>query len=179
MCESEMDINRVIKIKDYVSPCGLLRLGAFGGRLCLCHWLHGKHGEREEKHLAKTIRADLEAGTSPVIEAAELQLDEYFWRKRREFSIPLLFVGTDFQKMVWNELLRIPFGTTVSYAEIACRIGRPTAVRAVANANGANPIAIFVPCHRVIGSNGTLTGYAGGLLAKRFLLELEGDKGLF
>lgn len=83
------------------------------------------------------------------------------------FDVPLLFVGTDFQKTVWNELLNIPFGTTVSYGEMARRIGMPKAVRAVANANGANAMSIFVPCHRVIGSNRSLTGYGGGLEAKQ------------
>ena len=87
--------------------------------------------------------------------------------------MPLLFVGTDFQKAVWNELLKIPFGKTVSYGEMALRIGMPKAVRAVANANGANSISIFAPCHRVIGSDRSLTGYGGGLSAKKFLLELE------
>jgi len=87
--------------------------------------------------------------------------------------VPLLFVGTDFQKTVWNELLKIPFGKTISYGEMAKHIGRPQAVRAVANANGANSISIFAPCHRVIGSDHSLTGYGGGLSAKKFLLELE------
>lgn len=85
-----------------------------------------------------------------------------------------MFAGTDFQKTVWNELLKIPFGNTISYAEMARRIGMPKAVRAVANANGANSISIFAPCHRVIGSDHSLTGYGGGLDAKRTLLKLEG-----
>ena len=89
------------------------------------------------------------------------------------FSVPLLFVGTEFQKSVWHELLNIPYGTTVSYGELSRKLGNPKAVRAVAASNGANPISIFVPCHRVIGSNRKLTGYGGGLPAKQFLLELE------
>ena len=88
--------------------------------------------------------------------------------------MPLLFVGTDFQKNVWQELLKIPYGATITYADLAARLGRPNAVRAVANANGANAISIFAPCHRVVGSNGTLGGYGGGIEAKRFLLGLEG-----
>ena len=88
--------------------------------------------------------------------------------------MPLLLTGTEFQKAVWNELLKIPFGETVSYGGIARRIGMPDAVRAVANANGANPVSIFVPCHRVIGSDRSLTGYGGGIETKRRLLELEG-----
>jgi methylated-DNA-[protein]-cysteine S-methyltransferase len=117
--------------------------------------------------------AEFEVGTSEVIEKAARQLDEFFAGKRKEFDLPLLFVGTDFQKAVWNELLKIPFGKTVSYGEMALRIGMPKAVRAVANANGANSISIFAPCHRVIGSDRSLTGYGGGLSAKKFLLELE------
>ena len=109
-----------------------------------------------------------------IIEKAIKQLDEFFAGKRQEFDIPLLFVGTDFQKKVWSELLKIPFGETISYGKIATRIGMPKAVRAVANANGANAISIFAPCHRVIGSDHSLTGYGGGLDAKRELLELEG-----
>lgn len=101
------------------------------------------------------------------------QLDEYFAGKRRQFDVPLLFAGTEFQKTVWDTLLTIPFGQTVSYGELARQIGMPKAVRAVANANGANSISIFAPCHRVIGSDGTLTGYGGGLPVKEFLLRLE------
>jgi len=101
------------------------------------------------------------------------QLEEYFSGQRREFTVPLEFAGTEFQCRVWSELKKIPYGETVSYAELARRIGNPAAVRAVAAAVGANPISIFVPCHRVVGSDGSLTGYAGGLDAKRLLLDLE------
>ena len=100
-------------------------------------------------------------------------VERYFAGKLREFKLPLAPEGTPFQKRVWAELCRIPYGATISYAELAQRIGDPQAVRAVGTANGANPIAIVVPCHRVIGSDGTLTGYAGGLDKKRALLELE------
>ena len=119
------------------------------------------------------LRAEFEEATSEVIEEARRQLDEYFAGQRREFTVPLLFTGTDFQKSVWEELLNIPYGAAISYGEMARRIGKPRSVRALANANGANSISIFAPCHRVIGSDGTLTGYGGGLDAKRFLLELE------
>lgn len=119
------------------------------------------------------LGAEIVDSTSPVIELSVAQLDEYFSGKRHDFDIPLLFAGTDFQKMVWNALLDIPYGMTVSYSEMARRIGRPEAVRAVANANGANAISIFAPCHRVIGSDRTLTGYGGGLDAKEYLLKLE------
>lgn len=108
-----------------------------------------------------------------IIESATAQLDEYFACKRQTFDIPLLFAGTDFQKTVWNTLLSIPYGKTISYGEMARLIGKPRAVRAVANANGANAISIFAPCHRVIGSDNTLTGYGGGLAVKEYLLKLE------
>lgn len=111
--------------------------------------------------------------TSKIIEETRRQLDEYFWHERQAFDIPLLTAGTEFQKSVWNSLMEIPYGQTITYGELATRLGKPAAVRAVANANGANAISIIIPCHRVIGSNNTLTGYGGGLEAKNFLLELE------
>jgi len=122
--------------------------------------------------------ADAETAANPeddyeVLDKAVRELDEYFAGARRDFDIPLLFVGTEFQKKVWAELMKIPYGRTISYGEQAKRIGMPKAVRAVANANGANAISIFAPCHRVIGSNGTLTGFGGGLDAKHALLSIE------
>jgi methylated-DNA-[protein]-cysteine S-methyltransferase len=101
------------------------------------------------------------------------QLNEYFTGHRRDFDLPLAPRGTEFQLAVWNELQRIAYGDTISYSELARRIARPNAVRAVGAANGANPIPIIIPCHRVIGANGTLTGYGGGLHIKRALLALE------
>lgn len=173
ICMKVMEKN-VIKIKRYESPCGVLMLGSFGDELCLCDWQVEKHRGHVDRRLKRMLEAEFEEGTSEVIEKAARQLDEFFARQRREFDVPLLFTGTDFQKTVWNELLRIPFGQTISYGEMARRIGMPKAVRAVANANGANSMSIFAPCHRVIGSDRSLTGYGGGLTAKRMLLELEG-----
>jgi len=109
----------------------------------------------------------------PILIEAERQLREYFAGGRRCFTLPLDFVGTEFQKKVWNALVAIPFGETRSYSEIARQIGHPQAVRAVGAANGRNPISIVAPCHRVIGANGKLTGFAGGLEVKAFLLDLE------
>lgn len=169
-----MKEKNTIKIKRYDAPCGVLMLGAFGGQLCLCDWQVEKHRDHVDRRLKKILNAEFEEGFSDVIEKAVWQLDEYFAGKRRTFDVPLLFVGTDFQKTVWNALLTIPFGQTLSYGDMARRIGMPTAVRAVANANGANSISIFAPCHRVIGSDRSLTGYGGGLDAKRYLLALEG-----
>ena len=167
------DKNKII-VNPYQSPCGVLLLGSIGDKLCLCDWRTEKHSARVDNRLKRMWNAEFEEGTSAVIESARQQLDEYFAGKRQTFDIPLLFIGTDFQKTVWSELLKIPFGTSVSYGEVARRIGRPAAVRAVANANGANPMSIFVPCHRVIGSDRSLTGYGGGLGSKQRLLELEG-----
>jgi methylated-DNA-[protein]-cysteine S-methyltransferase len=109
----------------------------------------------------------------PVLSAARTQLDQYFAGQRRDFDLPLCPAGTAFQRAVWGELMRIPFAATTSYGDVASRVGRPRAVRAVGAANGRNPIALIVPCHRVIGSDGTLTGYGGGLPIKRWLLAHE------
>jgi methylated-DNA-[protein]-cysteine S-methyltransferase len=114
------------------------------------------------------------ATADPLLEVACRQLDDYFAGELREFDLPLAPNGTAFQLRVWEQLRRIPYGSTVSYGDIAARLGMPPgASRAVGLANGANPIAIVVPCHRVIGADGTLVGYAGGLHRKRYLLELE------
>jgi methylated-DNA-[protein]-cysteine S-methyltransferase len=110
--------------------------------------------------------------SGPVLEAAR-QLDEYFARRRREFDLPLWLTGTDFQRQVWLALADIPYGETISYAELARWVGRPTAYRAVGQANGANPIAVILPCHRVIAADGSIGGYGGGLPTKRRLLDLE------
>jgi methylated-DNA-[protein]-cysteine S-methyltransferase len=111
--------------------------------------------------------------STPLLERAGAQLDEYFAGKRRSFDLPLAPRGTEFQREVWAVLRAIPFGTTWSYARVALRLGRPGAVRAVGAANGSNPIAIVIPCHRVVGSDGSLTGYGGGLPRKRWLLAHE------
>lgn len=116
------------------------------------------------------------AGSNNVLEEAALQLKEYFQKKRTQFDLPLEFNGTDFQKKVWNALLKIPYGKTISYSEQAQKIKNPKAIRCVGTTNGKNPIAIIAPCHRVIGKNGSLTGFGGGLDMKKFLLELEGIK---
>lgn len=168
-----MHKKNIIKTRRYESPCGTLLLGSFDDKLCLCDWQVEKHRDHVDRRLKRVLNAEFEDGTSDVIEEAVTRLDEFFAKKRQAFSIPLLFVGTDFQKTVWRELLTIPYGETISYGDMARRIGMPKAVRAVANANGANAISIFAPCHRVIGSDGSLTGYGGGLAAKKMLLELE------
>ncbi len=108
-----------------------------------------------------------------IIKQCKEQLDEYFEGERKEFRIKYIYSGTKFQERVWKELLNVGYGTTISYKELSKRVGNPKAVRAVANAVGKNKIGIIIPCHRIIGSNGTLTGYAGGLENKKYLLEIE------
>ncbi len=149
------------------SPVGLLTLIASDDGLAAILWENDRPGR---------VTRDIvgEDATHPILRATERQLAEYFAGRRQAFDIPLDFAGTDFQKAVWRALLTIPFGETRSYAQIAQQIGHPTAVRAVGAANGRNPISIVTPCHRVIGSSGKLTGFAGGLDTKAFLLRLEG-----
>jgi methylated-DNA-[protein]-cysteine S-methyltransferase len=117
---------------------------------------------------------DWREGDHAVLQQTQEQLMEYFAGERRSFVLPLAPRGTQFQRQVWWELANIPFGATISYAELATRLGRPSATRAVGAANGRNPIPIVLPCHRVIGADGSLTGFGGGLPTKQFLLQLEG-----
>ncbi|MBN2976861.1 methylated-DNA--[protein]-cysteine S-methyltransferase [Pseudomonas lactucae] len=148
------------------SPVGQLTLVARDSKLCAILW---------ETERANRVRLGPlhEANDSPVLLEAQRQLNEYFAGTRNRFELELDFAGTDFQKQVWQALLTIPFGETRSYTQIAQQIGNPKAVRAVGAANGRNPISIIAPCHRVIGASGTLTGFAGGLEAKQYLLTLE------
>ena len=150
------------------------------GELKLVASEHGLAGVLWENDDPKRVRF-LPQGEQPdntILLEAERQLREYFSGERQRFSLTLDFAGTDFQKEVWAALLTIPYGETRSYGDIARQIGRPAAVRAVGAANGRNPVSIIAPCHRVIGTNGKLTGFAGGLETKAFLLHLEGGEPL-
>jgi len=148
------------------SPVGTLTLVASHTGLVAILW--------EDEDPARVRLATMEDRPGhPILIEAAAQLTDYFAGTRKRFDLPLDFQGTDFQKQVWAALLAIPYGETRSYADIARAIGRPTAFRAVGAANGRNPISIIAPCHRVIGTNGTLTGFAGGMEAKRYLLALE------
>lgn len=160
-------------ITRYQSPVGRMILGSYGDRLCICDWAVEKRRGTIDRRIRRHLHARYEDGTSDVTRRAIVELDEYFGGRRRDFTVPVVFTGSEFQCRVWTELMRIPYGTTVSYGELARRIGNPKAVRAVASANATNPISILVPCHRVIGSDHRLTGYGGGLDAKRELLTLE------
>lgn len=166
-------MNETINIDYYQSPCGELILGSYDGRLCLCDWTDERRRQKIDKRIGGRLRAGFRHGGDSVTAMAAEQLDEYFDRRRELFDIPLLMAGTDFQKRVWDMLLQIPYGATESYGRLSARLGDPKAVRAVAAANGANAISIFIPCHRIIGGDNRLVGYAGGLAAKRLLLELE------
>lgn len=160
----------------YHSPYGDLFLGSLGDRLCLCDWTNRRNANAVLSRLRRYLHTDFIEGNSAVINMAISQLDEYFQGTRSAFTIPLLFAGTAFQQAVWSSLLTIPYGETVTYLQLAEHLHCPQPVRAVANAVGANAMSIFIPCHRIIGTNGSLTGYAGGLPAKRFLLQLESSR---
>ena len=153
------------------SPVGTLTLIAKADKLCAILW-------ENEKLNRVRIGPMLEDPRHPVLVETERQLKQYFAGERDRFDLPLDFAGTQFQQKVWQALLTIPFGETRSYSQIAQQVGSPKAVRAVGAANGKNPISIVTPCHRVIGASGSLTGFAGGLEAKQFLLGLEGKETL-
>ncbi len=127
-----------------------------------------------ETHTTKPASLGIKADAHPLLTEAQQQLQQYFTGTRQQFSLPFELHGTEFQKQVWCALTKIPFGYTASYQDLAIAIGRPKAVRAVGATNGKNPLSIVIPCHRVIGANGKLTGYAGGIERKQQLLELEG-----
>jgi len=153
------------------TPVGEIALAACGGKLCVCDFDCG--GFATLSRVAKRLGAQVEWGSSPVIQLAAEELSEYFQRQRRTFTVPLQLCGTEFQQAAWTAMLRVPYGKTASYAEEARMAGRPRALRAIGQANGCNPLAIFVPCHRIVASDGTIGGYSGGLSRKRFLLRLE------
>lgn len=147
------------------SPVGPLTLVVTDGALTGLYMVQQRYRPDE----------DLFGERAEFAEATE-QLAEYFEGRRTEFDLPLAFEGTEFQRQVWTELCKVPFGETTTYTELAARVGRPNAARAVGLANGHNPISIVVPCHRVIGTTGNLTGYGGGLPRKQFLLDLEAGR---
>lgn len=166
--------DNVIRLCRYAAPCGELVIGTIGDRLCLCDWADGARHERTMRSLSGRLCARFAEGETAVATETMRRLDDYFGGRLRGFCLPLLLAGTPFRRRVWEELRRIPYGTTLSYACLARRLGMPQAVRAVASANGDNPLSVIVPCHRVIGSDGSLTGYAGGAERKRWLLSMEG-----
>lgn len=162
-----------VQIHTISTAAGQLTIGEYQGKLCLCDWVNRDNRLTIERRVMQQTGAELVQGNSDFLHRVQTQIDDFFDGKRKDFDLPLLPLGTPFQCLVWDELLKIPHGATTSYLDIAKALGRPKAVRAVAGAIGANAISVVIPCHRVIGSSGKLTGYAGGLEAKQKLLALE------
>lgn len=163
-----------IIIQYFKTPLGDLVIGDFKSKLCLADWRYRKMRGAIDHRIQKQLNAAYSEGTSDLIESTKSQLNEYFSGNRKTFEIGLLLVGTAFQKRVWQELMKIPYGETETYMGLSKKLGNEKAIRAVANANGANAISMIIPCHRIIGSNQSLVGYAGGLAGKKKLLQLEG-----
>ena len=163
----------IIHTAYFKNDYGELIIGSYEQQLCLCDWRYRKMRSSIDKRIQKGLQAEYVEEESDIIDETRKQLSAYFAGELTRFDLPLLMVGSDFQKQVWELLLQIPFGKTESYAGLSKKLGDIKAIRAVASANGANAIAIIVPCHRIIGSDGNLTGYAGGLTTKRKLLRLE------
>jgi AraC family transcriptional regulator of adaptative response/methylated-DNA-[protein]-cysteine methyltransferase len=163
----------MIKKTSIKTPLGEMIAGATDEGICLLEFTDRRMLPTEYKDLVRLLKMDMEDGENKHLKTLKKQLKEYFDGKRKEFTIPLVTPGSEFQKAVWKELQNIEFGSTRSYHEQAIALGRPDSVRAVANANGMNRISILIPCHRVIGSDGRLTGYGGGLKRKKWLLDHE------
>lgn len=164
-----------MKFAEYEAPCGRLLIGVHGQNICLCDWIIGDRIEKTLRRITGLLDPVPLHDNQDILQLVSDQLDKYFAGALRRFDIPIMALGTEFQRRVWEALFQIHYGKTVSYKEIATAIGLPHGVRAVASAIGANPLSLVIPCHRVVGSDGSLTGYAGGLEAKRFLLRLESD----
>lgn len=165
--------NEYIAVSLIETPLGPIQAAAVGGGICFVEFSDKRRLEYNYKQLKQRFGLPLLPATTEALEQLRSELDCYFRGKQKQFTTRLTIKGTPFQERVWHQLGTIPFGETISYQELASEIRQPTAVRAVARANGANPISILVPCHRVIGKDGELTGYGGGLWRKRLLLELE------
>lgn len=162
-----------INTRYYKTKIGELILGSFDGSLCLLDFRYRKMRTAVDNRIKNGLKAEFVEQDDEILEKTRKQLDEYINGDRKKFDIPLLMVGTDFQKSVWNALMNVPYGSTSTYLQLAKNINNEQAVRAVANANGANSIGLIIPCHRIIGSDGELVGYGGGLPVKKRLLKLE------
>lgn len=162
-----------INIQYFKTSYGELLIGEYENQICICDWRFRKMRNSIDKRIQDGLEAEYKEADSPIIQQMKHELEEYFEGERTEFEVPLLLIGTDFQKQVWNELLKISFGETETYLGLSRKLNNVKAIRAVASANGANAISIAIPCHRIIGSKGELVGYAGGLPTKKKLLKLE------
>jgi len=163
----------VVIVKTIKTSYGELNVGSIDEKICLCDWRYRNMRQSVDRRIQRGFSATYGEDDSLILDELERQFTEYFSGQRKVFELPLVTVGTDFQERVWKALMEIPYGKTETYQELADRIGRKSAVRAVGSANGANAIAIIIPCHRIIGSNNTLGGYGGGLSVKKRLLKLE------
>lgn len=170
---SESQGKTLISITRMETPLGPMLAGATAEGICLLEFTDRRMLETQLQRLRKSLNAEILPGNSPHFSALDKQLQAYFSGKLKTFNLPLVLPGTDFQRQVWAALQGIPYGETRSYSQQAEAVGNPAAVRAVARANGDNRIAIIIPCHRVVGADGSLTGYGGGLWRKQRLLELE------
>lgn len=162
-----------ILFHSWDSPCGTLMLASLGEKLIMSDWTDGWHHASILKRFDKLLGLPLKEERSAVIEHAIDELNEYFLGRRKDFDVPFKLFGTHFQIQVWKALQEIDYGQTVSYADIARKINHPKAIRAVGGAVGQNPLSIIIPCHRVVGTDRSLTGYGGGYEAKAYLLALE------
>jgi AraC family transcriptional regulator of adaptative response/methylated-DNA-[protein]-cysteine methyltransferase len=152
---------------------GIMIAGAVDEGICLLEFSDRRMLNTEYKDLARYFDTKIEEGENSHFKTLLLQLREYFEGTRKDFTVPLITPGTNFQQAVWKELMKIPYGATRSYMEQSIALGKPDSIRAIANANGMNRVSIIIPCHRVIGSDGHLTGYGGGLKRKKWLLDHE------
>jgi len=168
-----LPIKAIIDYIEFPTPIGTLCAGATDQGICLLDFTDKNRGEAECKDLCKKLSAVIQSGSNPYLDQVKTELSEYFSGDRRQFSVPLHTPGTDFQRSVWRVLQDIPYSETRSYKQQAAALNNPGAIRAVASANGRNRVSIIIPCHRVIGSDGQLVGYGGGLDRKKWLLDFE------
>lgn len=155
------------------TPLGTMVACANENGLCLFDFEDTKNLDKELLQVSEKLQSTIYEEENTILKLLKTQITEYFNGQRESFSVPLILIGTKFQREVWQTLLKIPYGNTISYLHEATLMGKPKSVRAVANANGRNKIPILIPCHRVIGANKTLTGYSGGIWRKEFLINLE------
>jgi AraC family transcriptional regulator of adaptative response/methylated-DNA-[protein]-cysteine methyltransferase len=166
-------VGNMIKVTKINTPLGQMVAAATEDGICLLEFAEGRTLESDYENLTNIFSTRVKKGSNIHSRNLKKQLKEYFRGKRKEFSLPLVIRGTQFQEEVWTELMKIPFGATSTYLEQAEAVKKPNALRAVGHANASNRIAIIIPCHRVIGNDGTLVGYGGGLMRKKWLLEHE------
>lgn len=171
--DQKNSLKNQIYIAHYQQGVFDMVMGCFEDKLCLFNYRDKPSRSAVDKRIQRALNAEFVEQETPLLEQARQQMDAYLAGELIQFDLPLLLLGTEFQKSVWQALLAVPYGETASYLELAQAINKPTACRAVANANRANALSMIIPCHRIIGRDGTLVGYGGGLERKQALLDLE------